>query len=100
MAFLDPFRTKVQACCVKYRVSELYAFGSVLREDFGPESDVDFLVELDWTEESELADRFLGLKQELTELLERPVDLVCYSAIRNPVFRQSVEESKEAIYAA
>lgn len=100
MAFLSPYFEQISALCRKHGVAELYAFGSVLRDDFGPDSDVDFLVELDWTDESNLADRFLGLKQDIEHLIQRPVDLVCYSAIRNPVFKNSVEETKQAIYAA
>ncbi len=46
------------------------------------------------------ADAYFGLLDALTQLLGRPVDLVVASAIRNPFFRQSVEESKIPLYAA
>ena len=91
---------RIRQLCRRHGVAELHAFGSVVRRDFGPSSDVDFLVEFDWTDPVGLSDRFLGLKADLESLLGRPVDLVCHSAIRNPVFRAFVEAQKEAIYAA
>jgi predicted nucleotidyltransferase len=86
--------------CRKHGVKEFYVFGSVLRKDFTATSDVDFLVEFDWSDETNLSGRFFGLKSELEELLGRVVDLVCYSAIRNPYFKEEVDETKRAIYAA
>jgi hypothetical protein len=66
---------RLAAYCRKWKITELALFGSVLREDFGPESDVDCLVvfapEAAWT----LLD-VIGAEQELAGLFGRPVDLV------------------------
>ena len=97
---IESHHREISDLCRKHGVQELYVFGSVLRGDFAPTSDIDFLVEFDWSDETNLSSRFLGLKSELETLLDRPVDLVCYSAIRNPYFRRAVENGKQAIYAA
>lgn len=98
--FIECHRTAIANLCLQYGVKELYLFGSALRKDFTATSDVDFLVEFDWSDEKNLSGRFFGLKSELEELLGRSVDLVCYSAIRNPYFKSEVDETKRPIYAA
>lgn len=67
-------KDKIKAFCIRNRIRRLSLFGSVLRDDFGPESDVDILVEF----EDESTPGFFGLmkmQDELTEILGRKVDL-------------------------
>lgn len=94
------YKVQIIELCKKYGVKELYAFGSVLTDQFTPESDVDLLLELDWEREGAFFDRYFGFKSALEELFGRPVDLVCYGAIKNPYFKEEVEETKKTIYAA
>ena len=76
-------------------------FGSAASPQFDPErSDFDFLVEFDELPPGSYATAFFGLLEDLEQLLERPVDLVVPSAIRNPYFRESVEASRALLYAA
>lgn len=73
-------------------------FGSAAENDFDPQrSDVDFLVTY-LPGESDI-DHFLGLAEGLEALLGRRVDLVIERAIRNPYFRQTVEASRQPVYA-
>jgi predicted nucleotidyltransferase/plasmid stability protein len=88
--------------CRRWKVKELAFFGSVLRDDFRPDSDVDVLVaftaDADWS----LFD-FMDLQEDLTRLLRRKVDLVEKSAIersRNVIRRQHILEHHMVIYAA
>ena len=78
----------------------LYIFGSAVRDALKEESDLDFLVEFDHPVVPGYLDRFFGLAEGLEELFGRPVDLVIESAIRNPYFKESVEESRVLLYAA
>jgi uncharacterized protein len=64
----------IRAFCVKHRIRKLTLFGSALREDFGPESDVDVLVEFEEGASPGLF-RFAALEAELSELMGRRVDL-------------------------
>lgn len=93
---------RLAAFCRKWKIAELSLFGSVLRDDFGPDSDVDvlaaFLPEADWG----LLDH-LAMEEELAELLERKVDLVSRRAVersRNPARRHEILTHAEPIYAA
>jgi hypothetical protein len=74
-------------------------FGSALREDFGPESDVDFLVtfleQARWT----LFD-WVEMIDELKKITGREIDLVEKESVRNPFRRRSILASMEVIYGA
>ncbi len=92
----------VEAFCRKWKISELALFGSVLRDDFRPDSDVDVLVsfaqEADWS----LLDH-MAMEEELAGILGRKVDLVSRRAIErsaNRIRRQAILGSAEVVYAA
>ena len=99
---LDLSQEMVTDFCQRWHISEFAVFGSVLRSDFGPDSDVDVLVafspEADWG----LLDH-LRMEQELVALLNRKVDLVTRRAVeqsRNWIRRQEILNTAEVIYAA
>ncbi len=98
--YLDKYRKNLPPICRKYHVNALYAFGSVLTDRFGPDSDVDLIVAFDRKKIAveDLFDTFFDLKYSLEDLFNRPVDLLTDQPIRNPVFRQSVESTKQLIY--
>jgi predicted nucleotidyltransferase len=82
----------------RYQVSELAIFGSALRDDFTPESDVDVLVAFLPGAEVSLFD-LVDMGDELSRLIGRPVDLVPKSGIK-PRIRETVLQSSRVIYAA
>jgi len=82
-------------------VKRLELFGSASRSDFNPEeSDLDFLVAFADIYSLGAFDRYFGLKEDLEQLFQRSVDLVEVKAIRNPYFRQVIEQDKVLVYAA
>ncbi len=88
------------AFCRKHGIRRLSIFGSALREDFGPESDVDVLVEF---EEGRVPGLFgfAGMELELSELFGRDVDLVTREEVeesRNYIRRKSILASTEVVY--
>lgn len=94
-------RHTVAAFCRKWKITELALFGSILRDDFGPQSDVDCLItfrpDAEWT----LLD-FIAAEEELTELLGRKVDLVERGVIEkseNGIRRERILSSAKTIYA-
>jgi predicted nucleotidyltransferase len=92
----------IRELCVKYHVKRLAVFGSAAKGTFDPaRSDVDFVVE--FQPEVRGADGwhvYFDLKFALEELLSRPVDLVQFSAVTNPYFREILEDTQRDIYAA
>ncbi|MEX0704319.1 MAG: nucleotidyltransferase family protein [Planctomycetales bacterium] len=88
---------QIEAFCRKWKVREFALFGSVLREDFGPDSDVDVLVTFDEDAPWSLLD-LVEAQYELEELFGRKVDLVEKKSIRNPFRRHSILTTKQVIY--
>ena len=88
---------KIDQFCRRHHIQKLSLFGSVLRDDFRPDSDVDVLVEF----EPETMVGFMALsrmQRELSELLGRRVDLVPRNGLK-PVIRDSVLASAVDVYA-
>lgn len=89
---------EIAAFCRRHRIRELALFGSVLRDDFGPESDVDVLVEFE-PEARVGYQSFFRLQDELTMLFGREVDLFTPNSLK-PFAREQAMQSKAVIYAA
>ncbi len=90
---------KIRTFCRRWKVTEFALFGSVLREDFRPDSDVDVLVSFAETARWSLWD-LADMQQELESIFGRSVDLVENGTLRNPFRRQSILSTKEVLYAA
>lgn len=86
--------------CREHRVARLDAFGSVLTEEFGPESDVDFLVTFDRDAETNAFRQYFEFKEAIEKRIGRPVDLVCADSMRNTVFRRAALDSSLSLFAA
>jgi predicted nucleotidyltransferase len=89
----------IEAFCRKWKIRELALFGSVLREDFRPDSDVDVLVTFDDAAEWSLWD-FIDAQQELESLFGRKVDFVEKKCVTNPFRRHSILSTKQTIYTS
>ena len=98
-ARIDIPKDAVAEVCRRWMIRELSLFGSALRDDFRPDSDIDVLVVFAPSARWSLLD-LVDLQQELGQLLEHPVDLVEKSALRNPFRRQSILASRKVVYAA
>ncbi|MBD2553013.1 nucleotidyltransferase family protein [Limnothrix sp. FACHB-708] len=96
---MDVAREQLSDICQQWHISKLSLFGSVLRDDFTPASDVDVLVEF----EPGFTPGFLKLHQlqeELSACLDnRPIDLVTFKSL-NPRIRDHVLETSEVCYVA
>jgi predicted nucleotidyltransferase len=92
----------IRALCREFGVARLEVFGSVCTPDFDPErSDVDFLVEYPTDYDFGLwLTRYFALKDRLETLIDRSVDLIMIGAPRNRYSAQSINETRQLIYAA
>jgi|SRR6058998_1938390 len=89
----------IDSFCRKWKIKELALFGSVLRSDFRANSDVDVLVTFASDAQWSLFD-VARMRDELSTLLGRNVDLVQPTGLRNPFRRAEILTTRKVIYAA
>ena len=92
-------KDKIEAFCRRWKIKEFALFGSVLRDDFRPDSDIDVLVSFA-PDGGITFDNRMEMLHELAEIFGRQVDLVEKDAIRNPFRRHDILTTKEVVYAA
>ena len=95
---LASYTPEISQLCKTHKVKSLYAFGSVLTDSFNNESDIDLIVDFYDVELEDYADNYFDFKFSLQDILKRPVDLLEEKAIKNPYFRQSLNQQKQLVY--
>ncbi len=84
--------------CLKHKVNKLFVFGSVLKDSFTNESDIDLIVDFENIDLNEYADNYFDLKDQLESIFNRPVDLLEEKGIRNPFLRKQIDFEKQLVY--
>ncbi len=92
-------KKKLSDFCQRWKITEFSLFGSVLREDFRADSDIDVLVSFQPEAPWSLFD-IAQMQIELEEMFGRPVDLVEKEGLRNPYRREAILNSAQVVYAA
>jgi predicted nucleotidyltransferase len=90
--------SKITSLCERHKVKKLYAFGSVLTDKFNHQSDIDLVVDFKEIDLKDYADNYFDLQYSLEGVLNRKVDLLEDKAIRNPILRKNIDNSKQMIY--
>jgi predicted nucleotidyltransferase len=92
-------KERLSAFCRRNRIRRLALFGSVLRADFAPGSDVDVLVEFEPNADHSLFD-LVHMQEELASMLGRKVDLIERTGLRNPFRRSEILRTQQVIFDA
>jgi predicted nucleotidyltransferase len=95
---LASYKQQINELCVNHKVKSLYAFGSVLTADFNSKSDIDLIVDFKEMDVADYADNYFDLKFSLQNIFNRSVDLLEEQAIKNPYFKQALNQIKELVY--
>jgi hypothetical protein len=98
MSVIDQYSGDIRALCLQHKVRRLYAFGSVLTNQFKDISDIDLIVDFEPVDVRLYADNYFDLKFALEGIFRRPVDLLEEKAICNPYFREAVESQRQLVY--
>ena len=83
----------------KYGVKEISVFGSALRDDFTPQSDLDLLIEFTDSQNISLFD-IIDIQDFFSKLTNRNVDIVEPASLKNPYRKKAILSSKEVLYSA
>lgn len=98
MKIIQEHINELKSLCDKYHIAELYVFGSILTDNFTPESDIDFLVKFSDVEPLEYFDNYMDFKEKLEQLFSRMVDLVEIQTLKNPILKRSIDRNKMILY--
>jgi predicted nucleotidyltransferase len=90
---------KIKLFCEKWNVKELNLFSSALRDNFGPDSDVNVVIKMANYDRIGLYE-WLDMIEELQEIFGRKVDLVSTDGVRNPFVRLEIARSRRLIHAS
>jgi hypothetical protein len=88
----------ISSFCQRWRITELALFGSVLGDNFRPDSDIDVLVTFEPEAPWSLFD-IIAMQDELAGIFGRDVEVVERRSLRNPFRRRSILESARTVYA-
>jgi len=99
MTWLEKYRADIERLCSIYKVKKLYAFGSVLTQNFTDESDIDLIVDFLDMEVEECVDSYFDFKFALQDLFGRQVDLLEERAIRNLHFMKCIGPTIESVFS-
>jgi len=91
-AAIDIPQEQIEDFCRRHHITKMALFGSVLRDDFGPQSDVDVLVEFHPDHIPGLS--FFGMQDELAEILDRKVDLITYTGLSKYIRKKVLREAQ------
>ena len=89
---------QIRILCDRYHVRSLYAIGSVTRDALKPESDVDFVVDIQNDNPVSYSEDYFALKFQLEVLFKRAIDLLEEKAIKNPYLLESLNKTKVLVY--
>ncbi len=98
--YLDRYINEINNLCRAHKVKTLYAFGSVLTDQFGPNSDIDLVIKINSNDPIDYAENYFNFKFKLQELIQKPIDLLEEKGINNSHLRNKIERSRYKIYEA
>lgn len=98
MTELAKYSEDIKRLCFIHKVRRLYAFGSVLTDNYNERSDIDFIVDFEPIDIAQYADNYYDLKFSLEDVFQKPIDLLEEKAIKNPYFRQIIDKQRQLIY--
>jgi len=93
-------KTEIETLCRRFGVRRLDLFGSAAKGNVFAGSDLDFLVDLGDLPPTAYAETYFAFREALERMFSRPVDLVTILSIRNPFFKQRLEQTRSSLYAA
>lgn len=97
---LKQHQDEIARLCETHDVLEMYVFGSAATDTFNDNSDFDFLITFKDISIEKYTDNYFSLHKSLEELLGRKIDLLTNKSLGNPYFIQSIEETRQLLYAA
>ena len=100
LSSLDIYKHDLEILCKQYEIKKMYVFGSATSSYFNESSDIDILISFHEFPYEKYTDNYFALHKALEDLFNRKVDLLTEGSLSNPYFIQSVEKTKQLLFAA
>ncbi len=97
---INEYINDINILCKLHKVRTLFVFGSAITDKFRPDSDIDFIVDINSNDPIDYAENYFDLKFKLQDLFKKPIDLLEQKGIRNSHLMQSINNSKRILYEA
>lgn len=97
---INDYINDINELCRLHKIKTLAVFGSVITDQFRPDSDIDFIVDINSTDPIEYAENYFHLKFKLEDLLKKPIDLLEQKGLRNRHLIQNINHNKRILYEA
>lgn len=98
MNLIEQNKAIINQLCTQHNVKSMYAFGSVLTNQFNANSDVDLLVRFNDFDVGKYFINYTSLKESLENILQKKVDLIEEQTLKNPILIRSINNNKQLIY--
>jgi hypothetical protein len=98
-SIIENNKSSIAKLCKENKVDKLYAFGSVLTDNFNENSDIDFVVSFNnQIKLLDYADNYFNLLFSFEDLFNKKIDLITEKSLKNPYFIKEVNETKQLVY--
>lgn len=89
---------EIKKLCGSNKVKSLFAFGSVLKNELRPDSDIDMIVDIDDQNPLSYSDKYFDLKFNLERIFNRKIDLLEFKSIKNRFLKKEIDKTKLLVY--
>jgi predicted nucleotidyltransferase len=98
-SIIENNKSSIAKLCKENKVDKLYAFGSVLTDNFNENSDIDFVVSFNnQIKLLDFADNYFNLLFSFEDLFNKKIDLITEKSLKNPYFIKEINETKQLVY--
>ena len=98
-SIIENNKSSIAKLCKENKVDKLYAFGSVLTDNFNENSDIDFVVSFNnQIKLLDYAENYFNLLFSFEDLFNKKIDLITEKSLKNPYFIKEVNETKQLVY--
>jgi len=94
------YEEQIRKICIELQLNKLDLFGSITTDNFGPNSDLDIIVEFKKDDTRNHFDSYFLLKNRLQNIFHRPVDIIIDGSVRNPYLKENIAKTRKNIYAS
>ena len=100
MLDITPYKDQIKKICLDLKLKQLDLFGSATTDDFGPDSDLDIIIQFKQDADLNHFDNYFKLKEELQDIFHRPIDIIIDGSVKNPYLKEAIAQTRKNVYAS